>query len=362
MINYFKVGVNFDPKLISLFDELNQKYEGKSKIVEVYGSTRGASVLAARPDFRLPDISAKEYENYIKELDKVGIKFNYTLNSIFPYGSKMEFVKHKEAIKAFIGYLEDVGTYRITVANPISLELIKREIPTTMKIELSTIAHIDAVTQIKYYYETYDVDKICNNLIKNRDFEFLKAASEYCNKNGIILELMANEFCGVGGSDYATHCIYRDSCYMCHMANKTLEDANAFNEYPMSLCSQSRNQNPANWLRLKWIRPEDIKYYNDIGINHFKITGRTGSTEYIKRTIESYMSNKFDGNLLNLWKPLESIKGEDEFGAFYKIDNSLLDGFLGPWVKGHKCENEVCGETCRYCERFYYDKIEKKGG
>ena len=359
-MNYFKVGTNFDERLLDELDKLNKTYEG-NKIIEIYGSDRLTADLAARPDFRLPLLTKQQIESYVKKANEYGIKFNYTLNSFFPYGSKKEFVKNIDNIKDVINFLENIGVFRITVANPILLELIRNEIKSNIQIELSTCAHIDAITQIKYMYEKYNVTKICNNLIKNRDFDFLKAAADYCNKNGIIYELMVNEFCGVGGKDFATHCVYRDSCYMCHATNKTLDDANSFNEYPMRICSESRNENPANWLKTRFIRPEDIKYYNNIGINHFKITGRTGSTDYIIKTVESYMSQNYEGNLLNLWKPLESIKGnESEFSNNYtknNIPNKSLDGFIDIWYNtGKKCEYEICGETCKYCDEWYNQK------
>lgn len=359
-MNYFKVGVNFDPDLIPLFVELNEKYEGTAKIVEVYGSDRAHAQLAARPDFRLPDVTTSEMIHYVAILNEAGIKFNYTMNSMFPYGSKQELLKHKQEVVDFIHFLEGIGVYRVTVANPIMLEIIRNDAQSDIEIELSTCAHIDTVTQIKYFKDKYRVGKICNGLLKNRDFGFIDAAAKYCNNNGIIYELMANEFCGVGGENYATHCVYRDSCYMCHASNHTLEDANSYNEYPMRLCSFSRNQTPSNWLKLRWIRPEDLLIYNAFGVNYFKITGRTGSTEYIRKTIESYMSGVYKGNLLGLWKPLESIKGESEFDASYNIPNEKLEGFIKHWTSGYVCDNEVCGETCNYCEQFY--KTHCKGG
>lgn len=352
-MNYFKVGVNFDKELIPVFEELNDKYHDKSVISEVYGSIRLHSAFAARPDFRLPDVSLMEFKDYVKRLDEAGIKFNYTLNSIMPFGSKCELAKKANLVKSLIYFLEDAGVYRVTVANPMMLEMIRNVAKSDIKIEVSTIAHVDTVTQIKYLKDTYNIDKVCGNVLKNRDFNFIGSAARYCNDNGIIYELMANEFCGVGGDGYATHCVYRDSCYLCHATNKTLEDANSFDEYPMKLCTGSRNKKLSNWLKLRWIRPEDLHVYRSYGVNHFKITGRTGSTEYIRRTLGSYMSEDFDGNLIALWKPLESIKGESEFDISQSIDNKSLDGFISIWSKGgHVCDYEVCGETCKYCDSF----------
>lgn len=354
-MNNLKVGVNFDFVLLDEIIKLNET-STKGKITELYGSDSAHHEVAARPEFRLPDIDKEDLEAYVSRAKDAGISFNYTMNSFMPFGSKVNLWDHKDEVVDFIKYLESIGVYRITIANPLMLEIIRNYAHSDIEIEVSTCAHIDTITQIKYYHQKYGVNKVCGNLNKNRDFEFLTSASEYCRKNNIIYELMVNEFCGVGGEGYATHCIYRDSCYMCHATNATYNDTLLFDEYPMNICTNSRNADIVNWLRLKWIRPEDLAIYNNFGLNHFKITGRTGSSEYILKTLKAYLDCEYDGNLIELWKPLESIKPgtkESEVRNFY-IDNKKLNKFLLYWANGnHKCDNEVCGETCNYCKKYY---------
>lgn len=356
MGNNYKVGVNFDNALLDKIIEINKNYEGTgNKVSELYGSIRQHAPLAARPDYRLPDITMKETIQYIKKAKENGIMFNYTLNSIVPYGSKYEMANHLNYITSIVNILHEAGTHRFTISNPIMLEFFKRNISYDLNIEVSTISHIDTITQIKYYHETYGVNKICCNLLKNRDFKWLSKAADYCNRNNIILELMVNEFCGVGSENYSTHCIYRDSCYICHSTNCNQRDADRLYGYPMEQCTFSRNKAPENWLRVNWIRPDDIKYYNDIGINNFKITGRTGSTSYIVKTVNAYMEQKYIGNLLELWKPLESIRDEKmENFSIVNIPAQKLNGFIEHWSKNKfVCAEEVCGETCTYCKDYY---------
>lgn len=351
-MNKFKCGTNFDFELLDKIAEQNELHEN-AKVTELYGSIRKHAELAARPDFRLPDVTENELEAYVKAALDRGIKFEYTLNSINPYGSRVELDKRIDYIKALVRRLYNMGVYRVSVANPMLLEIINYVQPCP-QIEISTVAHIDTVTQIKYYHDTYGSTKVCANLNKNRDFVWLKAAAKWCKANGVELELMANEFCGVGNDTYATHCVYRDSCYICHSTDKTEEDAKLINWYPMRLCTRGRNKNPANWLKMRFIRPEDLQQYNLIGINMFKLTGRTGSTDYIMKMLKAYMDCEWHDNLLGLWKPLESIihdKSED-FTA-YDIPNDKLEGFIDFFVDGHCCDNEVCGETCKYCDKFY---------
>lgn len=354
---HFKIGTNFDMSVIDVVKQLNDRYSGRSVVSEFYGSLRSDADLAARPDFRLPNKSDDDFINFVDAAHDIGVKVNYTLNSIMPYGSKQRFVASKYQIIDTLSFLDANGIDLVTVGSPILLELIKKYYPDhKFDIEISTIMHVDTLTQIKYLHDTYGVKKVCGNLIKNRDFEFTKRASGLCRDLGIQYELMVNEFCGVGSGTYATHCIYRDSCYICHSTNRTADDAQLFGNYPMDLCTAGRNANPANWLRSNFIRPEDLGLYEEYtGVDRFKITGRTGSADYQMRTLEAYMSGSFDGDLLELWKPLETIQQENVSDSVdYKIiPNKKLDGFIKPFVNGRVCANEVCGTTCDYCQRFY---------
>ncbi|QQK88135.1 hypothetical protein [Providencia phage PSTRCR_127] len=362
-MNTFKVGTNFDLALLDKIVELNKKYPG-SLINEVYGSTREMAFVAARPDFRLPDVKNSQLEEYVRRCNYLGICFNYTLNTINP-GSKRELVEwKKQAIQDYVQYLWDIGIYRVTVANPVIMEII-REVNKDIEFEVSTILHVDAVTQIKYLHDQYKIKKVCCGIHKNRSVSFLKRAAEYCNKNGIIFEILANEFCSNAGEGYTTHCSYRDSCYIFHASDVTAEDAKSLDGYPMQHCIKARDTDPFNWLRTRFVRPQDLHLYRSIGITQFKVSGRTGSTEYIMKVLEAYASESFEGNLLELWKPLETIyNGESELDHNHTVylETSLLDGFLEKrWFKhpDFDCANEICGTTCKYCERYYKRQLSK---
>ncbi len=359
--NYYKVGCNFDPELINVVKELNEKYKNHGRIVELFGSDRDTEEVTARPGWRLPKISKEYFADYVKKLNDIGVKFNFTMNSIIPYGSKVEMVKHKKDIQDLVKWLESIGVYRLTIANPEILIMV-REV-SNIEVEMSCITHIDTVTQMKYYHETFGVNKFCCSILKNRNKEFLIRAQDYCNRNGCILEIMCQEMCGVAGIDnqgshYATHCVFRDSCYICHACNRTKEESMLDNNYPMGYCMSARSSTPEAWLRMRWIRPEDQKIYREkTGVNYFKLSGRTGTTEYLEYIMNAYMSETYDGNLLGLWKPLSSIyDGKTELKSKTDIDipNKKLDGFINKWMDGNgwECENHECGYSCRYCEQF----------
>ena len=98
MENLFKVGCNFDLALIDKAVELNEKYKGKSCIKEWFGSDASNAETAARPSWRLQDITKEYLKEFVKRSNDAGIVFNWTMNSINPYGTKVELVNHKKEI------------------------------------------------------------------------------------------------------------------------------------------------------------------------------------------------------------------------------------------------------------------------
>lgn len=144
MKNLFKVGCNFDLQLIDKAVELNEKYADKGQIVEWFGSDASHAETAARPDWRLQNISEDHLKEFVKRANENGMIFNWTMNSINPYGTKVELFNHRKEIQDFVKHLEDIGVKRITVANPM-LAMIIRE-TSSISLEASCILHIDSVT------------------------------------------------------------------------------------------------------------------------------------------------------------------------------------------------------------------------
>jgi collagenase-like PrtC family protease len=354
MIN-LTIGCNFDPQLIDDVVQLNS-LSNNVKIKELYGSDKQNHLLTARPKYRLPSIKQYDFEDYIRRLKDYGLSFNYTMNAFY-LGTKRDLLTLKGSIVEKVNFLTSCGVDTITISNPLLAEII-REKNSQVKIAISTIAHIDTVTQIKILNERYGISKVYNNILKNRSIKFLSNAQKYCNQNSIELTLIANEFCANTSTDNinTTHCVFRDSCFLCHSQNETKEDDSIINGFPMQNCISTRTCKSA-WLKSHFIRPEDMKKYKSIGICSYKITGRTGTTKYIKTIAEAYIKEKWDGNLLSLWKPLETILSEQdelEFTQPISIENHRLNSFIDHWFgnTNHECANEICGETCRYCDDF----------
>jgi|APSaa5957512535_1039671.scaffolds.fasta_scaffold23984_3 collagenase-like PrtC family protease len=360
---HLNLGYNFDTELPDKLNALNQKYgvEGYkiNKITGVYGSDKAHAWLSARPDFRLPEVSKFELRTHVHRLLDKDIEFNYTINTSYP-GSKESFAPRVGEFVDWIGTLANMGVKRLIVANPMFIDILSKKAPEIdIAIELSTIMHIDTPMQMQAFKQLDKrVDKVVSNLLYNRDFSKLATLAGYAKDLSLGYEVMVNEFCATGSYNndvpVGTHCIFRDSCYNCHAENETVEHAKLLNNYPMGDCMSSRAHDIADWLRSPFIRPEDTHFYENIGIQHFKVTGRTAKTPYILHIAEAYLSGKFDGNMLQLWKPLETIYSDkDELSGHkhkHNIPNAQLEGFISPFVKGEiNCNNTTC-EECFWCD------------
>jgi len=357
------VGYNFDKHMPEVLDQINREHgTAEDRITEVYGSDKAHAWLAARPDFRLPDITNSNLANHVALLLSYGIRFNYTMNA--PYlGSKAEFMARKEELIEWTKFLVDIGVHRLIVSNPMLIEFFRRYLPKEkLRIELSTIMHVDTPMQLAAYKELDPrVDKVVGNILYNRDFTKLQYFAVACEALGMEYEVMVNEFCanttGVGDTPNMAHCIYRDSCYQCHSENVTKKDAKLIQNYPMGKCMSSRGHNPADWLRTGFVLPQWLRHYENRGIHNFKVTGRTAKTPYIKMVAESYLRRDYTGNLLGLWKPLETIYSEkDELSEHkqrFSIPAEALQTFIDPWLT-HKldCNNKLCS-SCFYCDDWY---------
>lgn len=361
------VGYNFSGDLPSKLDALNQKFgDENNAISSVYGSVLRHAWLSARPDFRLPAVPENMMASHIRRLSDYGIEFNYALNSINPGNSKSELMDRESEFINICRILQDMGVKRFIISNPILIEMLRRRAPDLdIQIELSTIMHVDTPMQILAYKQMDPrITRVVGNILYNRDFNKLKAFVNACEKTDMEYEVMVNEFCltatGKMETPIAAHCVYRDSCYNCHAGNKSKDDALTLHNYPMGKCMTSRAFGAADWLRTFTCRPQDLHFYESIGIDHFKITGRTGTSEYIELMAEAYLSREWLGNYLELWKPLETIynnKTEAEHKHKFNLPTDRMYGFFEAFSEAKIDCNMVLCENCRYCDRWA-DKLQ----
>jgi collagenase-like PrtC family protease len=92
-------------------------------------------------------------------------------------------------------------------------------------------------------------------------------------------------------------------------------------------------------LKSGWVRPEDVSEYESMGIDIFKIAGRTDPINWILNVMRAYKGRSFDGNLLDILDVTRELRD-----LFY-ISNKKLDGAIEKWKE---CQKECY--KCKFCE------------
>lgn len=291
------LATNFDDTLIDKIKKYN--------IYEVYGKLNGDLIGGGRPTNYLKTLDIKKFENHVKKVRNAGINFNYLLNSACLSNLNQDEQWVKNVIE-FLGYLKSVGVNALTITNPYLVDLVKRYFANDFIIRVSSFACIDNYEKAKFW-DNMGVDIICVDFCKvNRDFKMLK----YMVQNlKCKIELLCTNSCLKDCPMIHTH--VNDIAHASNINNNYKK----YEDWGLNFCQHYQLNNLEEYIKSPWIRPEDIITYEEIGIEHFKITERDFSTEWLVRRAEAYTKRKYHGNLLDL------IQGS---GATH-IDNLTLN-------------------------------------
>jgi len=339
------VATNWDSNLIN---ELT-----KYPVVNLYGMADHTLVGGGRPSFLLKKVSKEEIVDYIKKVHDNNMEFSYLLNA--PCMNNMEYDTkfHKNLIK-YIQWISDIGTDSVIVTIPFLIQLIHEQFP-ELKIRVSTIAQVNSVNRGKFY-EKLGATEITPDVMINRDFKTLKHIVEAIRGKIVLLLTDGCLF----------QCPFRNYHYnILGHASQTVQQFNRnYIDTCILNCSIIKFSDPTEVLKCRWVRPEDLSHYEEIGIHDFKIAGRRMSTEWIVRSVKAFSERKYEGNLVDiiqgfsmsyggLEKKDPNLKIGDTIGKESKsklyIDNTKLDGFID-FFKNQNC-NAMC-DVCNYCEEW----------
>ncbi|MCR5165972.1 MAG: U32 family peptidase [Oscillospiraceae bacterium] len=347
-----------------------------NKIYEVYGSLPQDLVGNLRPPDSVPPMTLAQLEDNIAKLHKHGIKFNYVMNSeLLPIPLSEEYIYR---IIKLLKKLSDIGIDEVTATLPLIISIIKRYFP-NLKINASICAEISTVREA-VEFEELGADVLVLDRDINRDFPLLRKIRSRFSGG---MKVLCNSAC-------VFHCInvHYHSTYSSALTNSSLmglETGKSVFGIPHCnfYCRRRFFSDPAELIKLHWIRPEDMPVYAAEGITMFKIDGRDKEPEYLKTIITAYLNGHYDGNLLHLLQPefcpdISLITPSEEPRSGNKndpavldkqteaflaeaeewrvgIDNRDLDGFIDALASGKVVCSGDCG-ICGYCGK-YADKI-----
>ena len=340
MMFKFSVGNTWDNSSLDTIGDLNRKYRPQSEVVELYGSIPGITPTARAAD-RLPhrEMGIPEIAVYVREARKLGIAIEWTLNS--PYiGPTQDF--GWDSLKSSLHSLYDVGIVRFVITHPLLMKLVRQELPGSV-LEVSTIAEVESPEQVSAWHEL-GANNICGKHELNRNFEALWSIIGECHRLGMEYKVLANETCLPGP------CVMRSSCYL---ASSVDSNRDLYNHWPFGYCERKRTENPSNLLRSKFILPQWIPLYSSIGVDTFKVTGRTLPSQVVLSILDKYMSLEWKGNLLDLFPGFSHLAGTKPQGLFISCEEVDKQRFLQYFLDhGRLCSLKSC-HRCRYCEAAY---------
>lgn len=353
----YSIAANWDSGLL-------ERLKGTS-VESLFGQMWEDPLGGGRMAMFIPKVGKKEVTSFISEARKKGLRFNYLINATC--FDNLEFTKKGyRKIMKHLEWISSTGTDMVTVTLPFLLEMIKREFP-HLKVCVSSFARVQNVHLAKYWEET-GADKIILPEAIGRDFQMLRLIRESVDCE---LELIANHCClfqcplDLHHRNMVSHGSQED-----HPCGGFAPD------YCKLGCQRLKILYPAELIKARWIRPEDVPDYEAIGIDCLKLVERFRGTESLIHIVNAYEKKSYSGNLVELLslpqqgaflKPnLEVIHRTDlidpekmeevmavlrePFPEKVYIDNSKLDGFLDPFKK-IDCFHMDC-DRCGYCEKI----------
>ncbi|MCW7070879.1 MAG: U32 family peptidase [Methanophagales archaeon] len=306
-------------------NEVKEVFMGGSP--EVMGSGRGVLHAPLVEEIR----EQTEYAHQHR------LKMNIAMNSTCTGGHHLTF----EGYKMFEWYfraLNEAGVDGVIVAEPYLVELL-RDFP--MKAVVSVLAYVDAPQSARFFEELgADVITVDTNI--NRHFGLLRAIVRAVDCD---VRVIVNEGC-------LYRCPFRYSHYnlASHLSGLNQPRSPLFApDFYFDKCISIRLRDPSQIVRSPWIRPEDLAEYEALGIQGFKLSGRTKAVNWIIECIRAYSQRSFKGNLLELLDCPQMLRH-----MFY-LDSEKL-GRAGCVERWKSCR-KVCGE-CGFCERVTKEVLE----
>jgi collagenase-like PrtC family protease len=335
----FSVPYNNDPD--TLADIFRLKERNGNRVVEIYLSGPQEFSGAGRI---VPEMEFGEFASIVGQIRGEGIRANLLLNSICE-GSEWY---SPGVLKSTLEYLrrvhEELGVESITIANPLYIREIRKHFP-AMEICASVLGDIDCVQKAVIYRQA-GADVITPHVDINRDLSLLMKIRK---ATGARLKLMVNEGC-------LFRCPFRKFHfnYISHKSRTPeMKQGVKAEDNVFSLnCLQLSKSDLSQILKSCWIRPEDLGEYASIS-GYFKIVGRTSSRSMLLRSVEAYMQESWDGDLLELMAGNLYSLG---MSHLMHVDNKRL-GEAGFFRRITSCDKE-CSE-CDYCSALIGNLVKR---
>ena len=287
----FTVACNWDPRLVELIDY--------PEVGAVFAGLPNTKIASGRSSLLIKDMDEQGVKDYIRRVHAKGWSFDYNVNSTCLANGELRADGRKE-IMEYLQWVSNLGVDSLTISLPLMVEIVKKHFP-HLKVKVSTYQKIHSVSMARRF-EDLGVDAIVLSEFVNRDFKLLEAIRQAVKCQ---LVLIANVGCIYDCPNAFAH-----ANSIAHSGAKG-ERTTIFTETYQTYCTMKRLESRAELIKMRWIRPEDVVYYKDVGIDMLKIIDRHSSTEALVERVKAYHERHFEGNLLDLIGQMANQKKSD---------------------------------------------------
>lgn len=353
------VGTNWDPTLL-------EELANVPEVTEYMGSLPQQAIGTDRPPMKHPRASWEEIEQHISRIHETGKRFTWLLN-IPTGGREWEPGKHSRIVD-YVGRIADCGADAVTVAAPGHIEIIKANFP-HLQIHMSHNSGITTSAQLKAWSDL-GADAACILRFKNR---LLPYVEQLVKHSAIPLQITCLSVCVPGCPAKISQYHLSITGAQCVEDGPQTVHSKDGHGFHVAYCHKYRFSNPEELVKGCFIRPDDLHYFEKIGVAGVKLDSRTLPTPGIVARARAYAGQRFEGNLMDLLNvfhmagfkvpgppPAQGAAADltDEqlgdllfkaarrydFHELLNFDNRGLDG----WMK--RMLEKPCTATCNQCD------------
>lgn len=344
---------------------------------EIYGKLDVDVIGGGRPSLIMPKVNKKTVAEFVDEAHRRGLKFNYLMNGTCFDNLEMSKSGQKKLRKQ-LDWLSGIGVDAITVSLPMVHDIIKRNYP-DLATSVSIQVGINCFEKARYW-EDMGADKLNISYTDiNKDFKEIRLIRKKVNCK---IQTIANLICRNRCPHVTLHGNFNAHGSQCNHVMKNF----VFDYYFFS-CTEQLLSDPVEILKSAFIRPEDIHFYEEAGVDNMKLVERSMTTDALALIVKAYTERSYDGNMMDLvhglskyliyneggyyrkavkylFQPskvnvfkvkklmdhLSMLRGDAEFNESFNlyIDNKKLDGFMDFFYRGH-CSRDC--DSCSYCDK-----------
>lgn len=217
----------------------------------------------------------------------------------------------------------------VTTTSPFIANVLRREFP-SVRIRWSINQRVHGSTGFEYVLDDFDSFYLSRE--HHRDLEWVRKTSIWAHEHGKLVGLQANSGC-LRQCPYQT---FHDNLHG-HGEIRQNEIGKRDFDFTYFLCKRTlaKPEHAEDFLRGTWLRPEDLREYEQY-VDIVKIATRRHPNP--EKVLESYATYSYDGMVEELMDPVHQMA--------VRFKSVIFDENAGLWRQVRECRN---ANDCTHC-------------